>query len=98
MPDEYSIYDAKAKLSALVRQVREGASFVITVHGEPVAELRPIEKADEPPRRQTLEERIAELTALGAITPARMKPSDPRAFPIGKRKPGALKRFLDERE
>ena len=98
MPDEYSIYDAKAKLSALVRQVREGASFVITVHGEPVAELRPIDKPEAPQQKQTLEERIAELTARGEITPARMKPSDPRAFPIGKRKPGALKRFLDDRE
>ena len=58
MPDEYSIYDAKAKLSALVKQVREGRSFVITVHGEPVAELRPIEKVD---RKQTFEERAGYL-------------------------------------
>ena len=43
MPKEFSIYDAKAQLSALVRQVREtGQTFVITVHGEPVAELRPV--------------------------------------------------------
>jgi prevent-host-death family protein len=95
MPEKYSIYDAKAKLSALVRQVREsGQTFVITVHGEPVAELRPVEQVLAP---QTTEERIAELTARGVITPAKLKPSDPRAFPLGKKSPGALKRFLEDR-
>jgi prevent-host-death family protein len=96
MRKEYSIYDAKAQLSALVRQVREsGQSFVITVHGEPVAELRPIEAVA---KVQTTEERIADLTARGLITPAKMEPSDPRAFPIGTHVPGALQRFLDDRE
>lgn len=96
MPDEYSIYDAKAKLSALVRQVREsGQSFVITVHGEPVAELRPIEKVE---RKQTLEERIAELTSRGEILPAKHPAGERPTFKLGKRKPGALKRFLDERD
>jgi len=94
MPDEYSIYDAKAKLSALVRQVREGRSVVITVHGEPVAELRPYQRPDRP---RTLEERIAELTASGELMPATMKPSDPAAFRLGTPRPGALQRFLDDR-
>jgi prevent-host-death family protein len=95
MPEEYPLYDAKAKLSALVRKVREGRSFVITVHGEPVAELRPYEP---PPKAQTLTQRIAELTAKGLITPARIGPDDPRAFPIREKRPGALQRFLDDRE
>ena len=94
MSQTYSIYDAKAKLSSLVRQVREGQTFVITVHGEPVAELRPIEKLSQP---QTLDERVAELTARGEILPSTRKPSDPGSFPVGKRKPGALKRFLEDR-
>ena len=95
MSKEYSIYDAKAKLSALVRQVREGKTVVITVHGEPVAELRPYQK---PEGSSSLEERVAELTARGEIVPATMKPSDPQAFPAGKPVPGALQRFLDDRE
>jgi prevent-host-death family protein len=95
VPDEYSIYDAKAKLSALVRQVREGRSVIISVHGEPVAELRPYQKPDGP---QTLAERIADLTARGEIIPAARKPSAPPAFPVGRKVPGALKRFLDERD
>jgi prevent-host-death family protein len=96
MPERYSIYDAKAKLSALVREVREaGRSFYITVHGEAVAELRPIDaNAGDV---QTNEERIEELTDQGVITPARLSPSDPRAFPVGAHVPGGLQRFLDDR-
>jgi prevent-host-death family protein len=99
MPEEYSIYDAKAKLSALVRQVREaGSTFVITVHGQPVAELRPIVPAEMPPKKQTLEERIAELTALGAIIPSKRPPGQKPHFRVGEPNPGALQRFLDERD
>ena len=95
MPKEYSLYEAKAKLSALVREVREGNTLIITVHGEPAAELRPI---PAPAKAQTNEERFAELEALGLMTRGTMKPSDPRAFPRGKHIPGALQRFLDERD
>jgi prevent-host-death family protein len=98
MPKEYSIYDAKAKLSALVRAVREnGSSFVITVHGEPVAELRPVEPPVEN-RRQTLEERIAELTAQGVISPATRPAGAKPNFQLGEPRPGALQRFLEERD
>ncbi|MBK9408917.1 MAG: type II toxin-antitoxin system Phd/YefM family antitoxin [Gemmatimonadetes bacterium] len=95
MRDEYSLYDAKAKLSALVRQVREGRTIVITVHGEPAAELRPIEKL---PRRQTLEERLAEMAARGEVTPAVRRPRTAITLRTIVRRPGALKRFLTERE
>jgi prevent-host-death family protein len=99
MPEEYSIYDAKAKLSSLVRQVREaGSTFVITVHGEPVAELRPIEPVETPAKSQTFEERIAELEAMGAISPSKRPPGQKPHFPVGEPNPGALQRFLDERE
>jgi prevent-host-death family protein len=94
MPEEYSLYEAKARLSALVRQVREGQTIVITVHGVPAAELRPIDPERKP---QSLEERLAELRALGVIHPAAMKPSDPGAFPVGAHAPGALQRFLEDR-
>ncbi len=97
MPRHYSIYDAKAQLSALVRQVREsGQTFVITVHGQPVAELRPVEPAAA--RKQTLEERIAELEASGQLSHPSRKPGEKPYFPIGEPSPGALQRFLDERE
>lgn len=95
MPDEYSLYEAKAQLSSLVRQVREGRSIIITVHGVPAAELRPVDPSTRP---QTLEERLAELEARGLLIPARRAPADPDAFPIGRRVRGALERFLEERD
>ncbi len=86
----YSLYDAKAKLSAIVRKVREGHHVTITLHGEPVAEIRPVAKAET-----GLAARLKELEERGVLTPA----VDPRAplKAIAKR-PGALKRFLNERD
>jgi prevent-host-death family protein len=98
MADEYSIYDAKAKLSALVRQVREGRTFVITVHGEPVAELRPIDPHQAMGKRQTMAERIAELAAQGAVGPSKRPAGLAPQFRLGKRVPGALQRFLEARD
>jgi len=95
MPSEYSLYEAKAKLSALVRQVREGATVIITVHGEPAAELRPIAPATD---KETNAERLDTLTERGLISPPRLAPSSADAWPIGSRKRGALKRFLEERD
>lgn len=95
MNDRYSLYEAKARLSALVRLVREGRSVTITVHGEPVAELRPYQKSERP---QTLAERMTELTAHGELVPSAGQPADPAAFRLGEKKPGALQRFLEERE
>lgn len=95
MPDEYSLYDAKAQLSALVRQVREGRSFVITVHGEPAAELRPIDRSV---RQQSLAERIAELESRGELSPATRRQGKVLALSAVGRRPGALKRFLQERD
>jgi prevent-host-death family protein len=86
----YSLYDAKAKLSALVRKVREGHNVTITLHGKPVAELRAVAKGEG-----GLSARLEELEERGVIVPA----VDPHAplKAIAKR-PGALKRFLEERD
>ena len=95
MPDEYSLYEAKARLSSLVRQVREGRSVIITVHGVPAAELRPIDPSVRP---QTLDERLAALDARGVIVTSRCAPTEEGAFPIGPKVKGGLKRFLEERD
>jgi len=44
MPDEYALYEAKARSSSLLRQVREGRWIIITVHSVPAAELRPVDQ------------------------------------------------------
>ncbi len=38
----YSVAEAKAKLSALIDEAAGGAPVVITKHGRPVVELKPI--------------------------------------------------------
>ena len=42
MFQEIGAFDAKAKLSELLREVREGKRYTITVRGEPVADLVPV--------------------------------------------------------
>jgi len=39
-----SAADANRKFSKLLRAVREGQSYVVTSHGEPVARIVPVEK------------------------------------------------------
>jgi len=88
--ETYSTYDAKAKLSEILRKVEDGRTIYISRHGQPIAEIRPIQR--EP---VTLERRIVELTERGVIVP----PADPTAVmrPIANR-PGALERFLADRD
>lgn len=89
MTDTYSTYEAKAKLSEILRKVEAGRVIRISRHGTPIAEIRAV--GQEP---TTLEERIAELTAHGEVAPARNPAA--RLRPIA-HVPGALQRFLDDR-
>lgn len=46
------LFEAKTRLSELVRQVKSGESFIITQRGEPAAKLTPIpHKEHRDPRR-----------------------------------------------
>lgn len=86
--ERYSTYEAKARFSELLRKVRRGQSITITYHGEPVAELRPIASQGGTAAR------IDDLAERGLITrPLRRTPLGPLA-----RRPGALQRFLEERD
>ncbi len=85
----YSLYDAKAKLSEILRRVRQGDTITVTYHGEAVAEIRPIgHDADE------MEKRLSRLAARGVV--ARSAQHSGKFSPIARR-PGALKRFLSDR-
>lgn len=90
MRDTYSLYEAKAKLSAIIRKVREGRPVVVTLHGEPVAEIRSI-----PSPRGGLGPRMEQLVERGIILRPVAGASKPRQTV---RRPGALKRFLDDRD
>lgn len=89
MTDTYSTYEAKAKLSEILRKVESGRTVRISRRGVPIAEIRPV-----PAAPATLEERIAELEARGALIPARQPGAT--IGPIARR-PGALRRFLEDR-
>ena len=41
---EYSIYEAKARFSEVIRQVRDGKTVTVSHRGEPVAEIHPIRR------------------------------------------------------
>lgn len=88
-----STYEAKAKLSELLRRAEAGETIVITRHGKKVARLGPPNR-----RAETFEERFERLKQEGVISPA----EDPDWFgkyqASGDPVPGGLQRFLDERE
>ena len=87
MAHVYSAYEAKAQFSEVIRQVRRGRIVTLTYRGEPVAEIRPIERRQIP----TLDELLSEFERNGTL----VRPALPRqAFRPVERRPGALSRFL----
>ena len=85
----YSIYEAKARFSEVIRQVREGKTVTVSYRGEPVAEIRSIQQ-----QKLTLEERLRDLERSGSLVPSAIPR---RTFQPVERRPGALSRFLAER-
>lgn len=47
MEEMVSAADANRKFSQLLRSVREGRTFVVTVHGKPVAKIVPVSKDEK---------------------------------------------------
>ena len=89
----YSTYEAKAKFSEILRRVRErGETVLVSYHGRPVAEIRPLaqESADEP-----LAERLERLRDAGVVSRGAAPRGGLRKVA---RRPGALSRFLAERD
>lgn len=74
------IRELKSRLSECVREVRRGATIVVTEHGRPVARLI----ADA----SSLRERLEVLTNAGGIlwSGRRLKPAKPVARVRGRRK------------
>jgi len=89
MTETYSTYEAKAKLSEILRKVESGRTIRISRRGQTIAEIRPVGK--EP---TSLADRIRELSEHGVVT----SPSADRGSlePVVRR-PGALDRFLADR-
>lgn len=93
MAVSYSIYNAKAKFSEVIRLAKSGKCVLVTERGTPVAEVVPYREHAE-----TLEERIARLTREGVTSPVTVSPKTiARLKPLAHR-PGAVKRFLASRD
>lgn len=89
MAEIYSVYDAKARFSEVIRKVRDGKTVMISYHGETVAEIRPVGRADS-----DLGNRVRMLEGLGILVGGDERRGGLRPFAD---RPGALKRFLDDR-
>ena len=90
MSETYSTYDAKARFSEVLRKVRQGQTITVSYRGEPVAEIRPIGG-----KGSGLERRLRMFEGLGILVGGEE--------PMGRlepviRRPGALARFLTERD
>ncbi len=55
--------ELKTRLGTYLRQVKAGASLIVTDRGRPVAELRPLEQYENSP-----EARLRELGAIGVVS------------------------------
>ena len=86
----YSTYEAKARFSEVIRHVREGKTVTVSYRGEPVAEIRAIQRHQP----QTIEERLDDLQRRGVLV--RSGAPERTLQPVARR-PGALARFLAER-
>ncbi len=62
LPRSVGSRELKTRLGSYLRLVREGASFVVTDRGRPVAELRPL-----PMDEHALGDKLYELAAAGVI-------------------------------
>ncbi len=89
MSETYSTYEAKARLSEILRKVESGRTITISRRGDPIAEIRPIWRGPA-----SLDERIRDLSERGTLTtPVNARG---RLTPVVER-PGALARFLVDR-
>lgn len=65
MEKSISAADANRKFSQLLREVREGRSYVVTSHGRPVARIEPVEKEHDADRaRDALLKRLRSQKAI----------------------------------
>ena len=87
----YSFYEAKARFSEVIRQVRTGKTVTVSYRGEPVAEIRSIPQET----KLTLDERLRDLERRGSLVRSSM---GRRTVGPVERRPGVLARFLAERD
>ncbi len=88
----YSTYEAKARFSEILRQVRAGNSVFITYRGLEVAEIRPIET------NESVEQKLERLERSGVLSSGSWEPLKGGTLEPVAARSGALERFLESRE
>ncbi len=63
---EIAINEAKGKLSGLIKAAQKGEHVVLTKHGHPVAEIRPLAQSKSPAEKFALLEEISVRAAKKA--------------------------------
>ena len=86
----YSTVEAKTRFSEILKLVRSGKVATVSYRGKPVAEIRPIAETN-----LSNDERFEELRKRGVYIPAKSPLS---AFKSSVQRPGAVKRFLEDRD
>ncbi len=89
--ERYSIYEAKAKLSAIIRAAKQRRRVCITERGRDVAWVVPAPGASA----SDLDERLTQLEAAGVVQGGG---GSVAAIELGPTRPGALGRFLRDRD
>jgi prevent-host-death family protein len=88
MARPYWVHEAKAKLSEILRRVKQGRSVTISERGREVARVVPIEQPADLPAR------ISQMEKDGVVALRRGRAGAVQGIA---RKPGALRRFLASR-
>ena len=83
--------ELKAKLTAYLRLVQRGAHLVVTHHGRPIAEVRPLGEAAVSDRQAQL----AQLAARGIVTLPRGRL--PKFKPLSMKGPSLSEAVLEDR-
>lgn len=86
----YSTVEAKTRFPEVLKLVRSGKIVTVSYRGKPVAEIRPIAETN-----LSNDERFEELRKRGVYIPAKSPLS---AFKSSVQRPGAVKRFLEDRD
>lgn len=93
MTKEIGSRELKTRLGAYLRQVRDGATILVTDRGEPIAELRPLRTAST-----SEEKRFSELATAGLLTPRSRKELTKRETPVRAKGRPISETIVEDRE
>ena len=88
----YSIYEAKAKLSELLRIVKTGKEVVVSERGTPIAKIVPLLTPT------SFDHRFNQLKQSGQLSERKKGRFSSRVEKMEDEKSGVLKRFLEDRD